>query len=70
MVRIDSREPLAVLVKYRHLPVFVLSAPVFAECGAFVSCLRLGHVENISIEMSAHKYQANYYILRNFFMFY
>ena len=64
-VRIHASKPLSVLVKYSHLPVFVLPAPIFPEHGAFSCGFCFGHDLNISMTIRARKYLFGQCFARN-----
>jgi hypothetical protein len=55
-VRIHASKPLPVLVKHSHLPVLVLSPPIFPKLGAFSCGFCFGHDLNISTAIRARKY--------------
>jgi hypothetical protein len=56
LVRVDARKPFPVLVKHSHLPVLVLSPPIFPKLGAFSCGFGFGHDVNISMAVLARKY--------------
>jgi hypothetical protein len=64
-VRIHASKPLPVLVKHSHLPVLVLSPPIFPKLGAFSCDFCFGHGLNISMMIRARKYQFGQYFARN-----
>jgi hypothetical protein len=55
-VRVHAGKSLPVLVKHSHLPVLVLSPPIFSELGAFPCGFGFGHSWNISIATRTRKY--------------
>jgi len=64
-IRIHAGKPLPVLVKHSHLPVLVLSPPIFSKLRAFPCGFSFGHDLNISTAFGAHKYQFGQYFARN-----
>jgi hypothetical protein len=63
-VGVHAGKPLAVLIKYSHLPVFVFASPIFPKLGAFSCGFGFGHGLNISMKVRAHKYQFGQYFAR------
>jgi hypothetical protein len=64
-VRVHAGKSLPVLVKHSHLPVLVLSPPIFPELRAFPCGFGFGHGLNISIAIRTRKYQFGQYFARN-----